>query len=538
METIRSALGVDYPRLSVIVIDDGSTDSTLARLTTAFKLAPTEQSYHPVLPTRPVLGFYSNPQIPNLLVVQKKGGGKPDALNTGINLCHTPYFCCLDADCILERDALLRLVDPILKSPQETIVSGGNVRIINGCTERNGRIVKVGLPRGHLERFQVVEYLRSFLTGRNGWALLGGTVIVSGALALFQHKAVMEVGGFSTDTVTEDMDLVITLRRWAANAQRDINMSFTSDPVCWTECPATLTMLNRQRRRWQLGLCQTLRKHSTMLFRSRYGTVGLFSLPFHLYVECLGSVVEFLGYLLVPFSFLNNLISPILLLLFILLGLAYGGLLSVGAILLEEMTYRRYPQAPRPPGLARVRHGGERRLPPTGSSFSTARDVEIPSRIPPLGKGHAPRRIAFFGQGGFRAGFLSGKHGKSRLIMATVPLRPQTSRGWRDASPFLLAGVLLLRTIFGLHAQVPRSPHDPDVPAGESASQPPPTPDSQTGSLPAATARRISASLEQSADSSLRRGDFPAAIRAYLRALEIEPESSRAEAGAGFAPFV
>jgi cellulose synthase/poly-beta-1,6-N-acetylglucosamine synthase-like glycosyltransferase len=250
----------------------------------------------------------------------------------------------LDADCILERDALLRLVDPILKSSQETIVSGGNVRIINGCTEKNGQIVKVGLPRGHLERFQVVEYLRSFLTGRNGWALLGGTVIVSGALALFQHKAVMEVGGFSTDTVTEDMDLVITLRRWAANAQRDVNMSFTSDPVCWTECPATLTMLNRQRRRWQLGLCQTLRKHSTMLFRGRYGTVGLFSLPFHLYVECLGSVVEFLGYLLVPFSFLNNLISPTLLLLFILLGLAYGGLLSVGAILLEEMTYRRYPR--------------------------------------------------------------------------------------------------------------------------------------------------------------------------------------------------
>jgi cellulose synthase/poly-beta-1,6-N-acetylglucosamine synthase-like glycosyltransferase len=344
VETVRSALGVDYPRLSVMVIDDGSTDSTLARLTTAFKLVSTDQSYHPILPTRPVLGFYSSPQIPNLLVVQKKGGGKPDALNTGINLCCTPYFCCLDADCILERDALLRLVEPILKSPQETIVSGGNVRIINGCTEKNGQIVKVGLPRGHLERFQVVEYLRSFLTGRNGWSLLGGTVIVSGALALFQHKAVMEVGGFSIDTVTEDMDLVITLRRWAANAQRDINMSFTPDPVCWTECPATLSMLNRQRRRWQLGLCQTLRKHSTMLFRGRYGTVGLFSLPFHLYVECLGSVVEFLGYLLVPFWFLNDLISPTLLLLFILLGLAYGGLLSVGAVLLEEMTYRRYPR--------------------------------------------------------------------------------------------------------------------------------------------------------------------------------------------------
>jgi cellulose synthase/poly-beta-1,6-N-acetylglucosamine synthase-like glycosyltransferase len=313
-------------------------------LATAFKLAPTDQVYHPALPTSPLRSFYSNPHIPNLLVVHKERGGKPDALNAGINLCRTPYFCCLDADCILERDSLLRLMDPILSSTREIIVSGGIVRIMNGCTGNNGQIVKLGLPRTSLERFQVVEYLRSFLTGRNGWSLLGGTVIVSGALALFQLKAVMEVGGFSADTVTEDMDLIITLRHWAADNKHDIELSFTSDPVCWTECPASLAMLNRQRRRWQLGLCQTLRKHRSMLFRRRYGMVGLFSLPFHLYVEGLGTIVEFLGYLLVPLSFFGGFISPALLILFVLLGLAYGGFLSVGAILLEEMTYRRYPR--------------------------------------------------------------------------------------------------------------------------------------------------------------------------------------------------
>jgi len=141
------------------------------------------------------------------------------------------------------------------------------------------------------------------------------------------------------------MDLVITLREHAAKNNAGAGFSFTSDPVCWTECPSTYRMLNRQRRRWQLGLCQCLRKHRGMLFRPRYGIVGMFSLPFHLHVEALGTIVEFLGYLLVPFSFFGGLISPALLILFILLGLTYGGFLSVGAVLLEEMTYRRYPRS-------------------------------------------------------------------------------------------------------------------------------------------------------------------------------------------------
>ncbi|MGD0126637.1 MAG: glycosyltransferase [Terriglobia bacterium] len=345
VETVRSALGADYPQHAVIVVDDGSTDSTLKRLLTAFMLAPTSPDYNPLLPTSPVRDFYFSPRFPNLLVVHKQRGGKPDALNTGINLCRSPYFCCLDADCILERDSLLRLMEPILSSPREIIVSGGVVRIINGSTGSNGQVVKLGLPRTFIERFQVVEYLRSFLTGRNGWSLVGGTVIVSGALALFQHKAVVDVGGFSEDTVTEDMDLVITLRERAARDNTRVGFSFTSDPVCWTECPSTYTMLSRQRRRWQLGLCQCLRKHRGMLLRPRYGIVGMLSLPFHLYIEGLGTLVEFLGYLLVPLSFLGGFISPALLTLFILLGLAYGGFLSVGAVLLEEMTYRRYPRS-------------------------------------------------------------------------------------------------------------------------------------------------------------------------------------------------
>jgi len=343
VDSVRSILRTDYPSLEVVVIDDGSTDGTLNRLIAAFRLVKMDLIYRPRLQTKPLRGFYLNPRIPNLLVVSKENGGKPDALNVGINICRTPYFCTLDADCILERDALLRLMRPIVRSPINTVASGGIVRILNGCEVQDGKVVKVKLPRTGIERFQVVEYLRSFLFGRTGWDLLGGTLIVSGAFAVFHRETVIDTGGFQHETVTEDMDLIVQIHRWAIHHKRKIKMKFTSDPVCWTECPSTLKMLGRQRRRWQLGLCQTLWKSSEILFNSRFGAIGLLSFPFHLYVEGLGAVVEFLGYFMVPLALIFGMVPVPLFVLFVVLSLVYGAFLSVGAVLLEELTYRRYP---------------------------------------------------------------------------------------------------------------------------------------------------------------------------------------------------
>lgn len=342
VQSVRSALQADYPNLELIVVDDGSTDSTLQYLINAFHLVKMDLIYRPRLQTKPHRGFYLNPRLPKLMVISKDNGGKPDALNMGINLSRTPYFCTLDADCILERDALLRLMRPIVRSPVNTVASGGIVRILNGCEVKDGKVDKLNLPLTLLERYQVVEYFRSFLFGRTGWDLVGGTLIISGAFAVFHRETVIESGGFSHDTVTEDMDLIVQLHSWAVHHNRHIKMSFTSDPICWTECPSRLRMLGRQRRRWQLGLCQALWKHSEMLFNRKFGIIGMLSYPFQLYVEALGAVVEFMGYLMVPLALLFGMVPATLYLLFVLLGLMYGGLLSVGAVLLEEMTYRRY----------------------------------------------------------------------------------------------------------------------------------------------------------------------------------------------------
>jgi cellulose synthase/poly-beta-1,6-N-acetylglucosamine synthase-like glycosyltransferase len=345
IDSVRSVLRTDYPGIQVCVVDDGSSDATLERLAAAFRLTPVSLIRRGHLSARPVREMYVSREFPNLLVLSKDQGGKPDALNAGLNMCRTPYFCTLDADCILEHDAILRLMRPIVRSPINTVASGGMVRVLNGCAVVDGQVSKVNLPRTALERFQVIEYLRSFLFGRTGWSLVGGTLIISGAFAVFHRETVVEAGGFSDDTVTEDMELVVRLRSWAAEHGRNIRTTFSSDPVCWSQCPDTLRMIARQRRRWQLGLCQTMWKNRRMFFDAATPTLGWLSLPFHALVEALGAVVEPAGYLMIPLAAWFDPKSLVFLLPLLAFSLAYSAVLSLAAVVLEELTHRRYVTA-------------------------------------------------------------------------------------------------------------------------------------------------------------------------------------------------
>jgi cellulose synthase/poly-beta-1,6-N-acetylglucosamine synthase-like glycosyltransferase len=200
IETVNSVRQADYPDLQIVVVDDGSQDFTLDRLVREFRLHPANLIYRALLPTRPVRAVLISDDVPNLLVISKEHGGKADALNAGINSCRAPYFCTLDADSLVEPDALTRLMRPIVRSARNTIVSGGTIRIRNGCKTRRARVEEPRIPPSWIERFQVVEYLRSFLFGRAGWNLIGGTMIVSGAMAVFHRQHVLDVGGFSGAT--------------------------------------------------------------------------------------------------------------------------------------------------------------------------------------------------------------------------------------------------------------------------------------------------------------------------------------------------
>ncbi|HEY3927962.1 MAG TPA: glycosyltransferase [Candidatus Koribacter sp.] len=342
--TVNALLKLEYPEKEIIVVDDGSTDETLPRLIAEFKLQRMDLIYREKLPGKAPWGFFMNPEVPNLLVLAKENGGKPSALNTGLNMCRTPYFCTVDADSIVERKALLRLMAPIMHSSVNTIVSGGLVRIVNGCTVVNGEVTDIGLPGTWIERCQVVEYIRTFLFGRPGWNFLKGNFITSGAFCLLHSESVVMAGGFGQDTVTEDVDIIATLHTFYEKKNWKSQMVFTTDPVCWTECPKQFKMLARQRRRWQLGLVQTVFKHDRLIFNWKQGRLGMLSMPFHAFVEAFGSVVETGALFILPLSLFVGAMPLSLFLLIMFLAIGYGTLLSIASVFLAETTIRRYPK--------------------------------------------------------------------------------------------------------------------------------------------------------------------------------------------------
>ena len=341
VDTVHALLSLDYPRLEILAVDDGSRDATAERLRVAFDLEPAPRARTADLETAPVTELLASRRHPNLWLVRKENGGKADALNAGLAHCHTPLFCAIDGDTLLERDALLRMIRPFL-SDGHTVAAGGVVRVVNGCPVRDGEVREVRMPRNLLAGFQVVEYLRAFLVGRVGWAETGSTLIISGAFGLFRRAPVVAAGGYSTDTVGEDMELVVRLHRTLREEGAAYRVAFVPDPVAWTEAPAKLVPLARQRDRWQRGLIQTLLTHRVMMLNPRYGRIGMVAYPYFWFLEMMGPVVEGLGYVAFAVAALAGLVSPAHALVFLMLAVGFGMALSVGVLALEELTFRRY----------------------------------------------------------------------------------------------------------------------------------------------------------------------------------------------------
>jgi cellulose synthase/poly-beta-1,6-N-acetylglucosamine synthase-like glycosyltransferase len=340
---VRNLLDLDYPELELIVVNDGSKDRTLQEMMEEFKLRPVRAVYVQQVESATVRGFYRSDVDPRLFVIDKEpGGSKADAVNAGLNAATCPYVCIVDSDSVLERDALLRIMIPVLEDPKHVVGVGGIIRVLNGSEIRDGQLTRIRLPRKGIEAIQVIEYLRAFLIGREAWAQGNMMMIISGAFGLFRTDLVRAVGGYRCRAIGEDFDLVARLHRYLLEQKIEYRIKFVPDPVCWTEVPSDLKSLGRQRARWQKGLLDTLLPNADMLFRPRYGRIGFFALPYLWIFELFAPILEIGGIFTIILAASLHVLSREFFIQFMIFGYAFATMISLGSVLQEEVTYKRY----------------------------------------------------------------------------------------------------------------------------------------------------------------------------------------------------
>lgn len=341
----HSLLALRYPNIEIFIINDGSTDDTLENLIQEFSLQKIARAHELNVPHAPIRGLYGSPLYPRLLVIDKENGkGKADATNAGINLARYPLFCVIDADSILEPEALLRVIRPFFENPKTMVAVGGTIRIANGCKVKSGQIAEIGLSKKYLPLIQTIEYIRAFSMARLAWSRWKTLTIISGAFGVFSRQAAVEVGGFSHGTVGEDMELIIKMHAKFSEQKRDYAMCYVPEPVCWTEAPQTFSILSGQRKRWQRGALETFFKHKKMLFNWRYGRIGLLGLPYSLITDVIGPIAETIGYILIPVLWYFHYLDIKFLLAFFALFILFGIFISIASLILEESQLHRFPR--------------------------------------------------------------------------------------------------------------------------------------------------------------------------------------------------
>jgi cellulose synthase/poly-beta-1,6-N-acetylglucosamine synthase-like glycosyltransferase len=321
-----------YPRYEVVVVDDGSTDDTFERLREQFDLVEVPRVMPGEVPYRSevIAVFVARADPETLTVVRKTAGGRADALNVGINLARHPLICMVDADALLDPDVLLSVTRPFGDDPLRVVACGGVMRVANGCRVVGGRVVDVRMPRGWTARIQVVEYLRAFRSR------VGGLAVISGAFRVFRRDLVVRVGGMDPQTVGEDAELMVRLHRHLRERGEDHRIVFVAEPVGWSEAPSSMRALGRQRRRRHRGIAEILGKHRGMIFRPRYGRVGMVALPYYLIFGLLAPFVELAALILLPLGLWASAVDLAFAWRFVLVAYGYGLVVSLTALFVDR----------------------------------------------------------------------------------------------------------------------------------------------------------------------------------------------------------
>jgi poly-beta-1,6-N-acetyl-D-glucosamine synthase len=345
IDNIRTLLSLYYNNYEVIIVNDGSTDNTFELVKDAYDLIRVNYYFDYRIPCEKIRGVYrsKNPSYNRLTVIDKNNGGKADSLNAGINICQSSLFVTIDADSIIESDSILKLVKPFLEEKERKVIgTGGVIRIVNSCDVERGHIREIKIPKQLLPRLQVLEYTRAFLLGRMAWSQLDGLMLISGAMGIFDRDTVIKAGGYSIKTVGEDMELVLRMRRYETDHNEKYEVTYIPDPLCWTEVPADVKSMRKQRTRWTRGLIESLVTHRKMFFNPKYGRLGILGYPYWFFFEWLAPLIAFSGFVYTIYLIIRNSMNwPFYLLLFVFVY-SFAVCLSIWAILFEEITFHKY----------------------------------------------------------------------------------------------------------------------------------------------------------------------------------------------------
>jgi len=342
MDSIYSAIDLIYPETEIIIVNDGSTDRTLNILTAEFHLEPEDIFYPKEILTKEVKRTYRSETFPNLWVIDKANGGKADAVNAGVNLAKYRYVAIIDADSIFHEKGVLRISRLINSDPAKLVAIGGQLRVANGLEVEKGKVISKRLPRRLVAKFQVVEYLGSFLGNRVGWSELNSVLVISGGYGLWRKDIFIELGGMTTETTHEDIEFTFRLHKELRRRKTPYQIGFLPDPIVWTEVPNTWRSIFVQRRRWQRVVNEVAWRYRSMFFNPRYGTVGMLGMPYLVIFETLGPLIEILSYIIVAFAFIVGLLSLKLFLLFLLVSFGLTSITRIASVFVEQYSFRTY----------------------------------------------------------------------------------------------------------------------------------------------------------------------------------------------------
>ncbi|MCE2612138.1 glycosyltransferase family 2 protein [Flavobacteriaceae bacterium D16] len=345
VENIRSLLSLQYVNYEVMVVNDGSKDDTLKKMIEAYDLEQVERSIDPNWPCKPIKAIYKSRQrsFSRLTVIDKVNGGKSDALNTGMRLSENKYVGCIDVDCLLLPEALLHVVKAFYQRSEKRVIAvGGVIRIANSCKISGGQLEEIRLPKNWLAKFQLLEYTRSFLLGRMAWGRIDSLLIISGAFGFFDREIALAAGGYNTNTVGEDMEIVFRMRRYMHERELPYTVEYIPDPLCWTEVPESTKILINQRDRWARGNLETLYHHKDMFFNPRYGRLGMLSYPYWFFYEWLAPILEFFGFISIVLFYYLGILNFEFFIAITLTIYTFSVMFSLYAILWEVYTYNQY----------------------------------------------------------------------------------------------------------------------------------------------------------------------------------------------------